>query len=129
MDKRLIDADKLLAHINSIRNDHIEKRNEGDECDRFANDAVADWLFILSNDIEKGIFDPDPIPLPTIKPGDKVRHKDRKMKYLGIGNVLEISASGQRVRVEWPNYDKKRSMWEPYPAYYRLDKLEVISHD
>jgi|GEM_PF-3421243 len=93
-------------------------------------------LIVVGYDQEtKDIFvlhdekDPGPIPLPTIKPGDKVRHKDRKMKYLGIGNVLEISASGQRVRVEWPNYDKKRSMWEPYPAYYRLDKLEVVESD
>lgn len=76
MDKRLIDADRFLTYINSIRNAHIEKRNEGDECDQFANDAVIDWLFLISNDIEKGIFDAysDPIPLPTINPGDKVRH-------------------------------------------------------
>lgn len=117
---RLIDADKLLAHINSIRNDHIEKRNEGDECDRFANDAVADWLFILSNDIEKGIFDPDPAPVPTIKPGDKVVITDAMNEYfIGTKAIVEkisksapYSAKLKGIHGEWP-----------------LSSLEVISHD
>lgn len=117
MDKRLIDADKLLAHINSIRNDHIEKRNEGDECDRFANDAVTDWLFILSNDIEKGIFDPDPIPLPTIKPEDWVYHTKFKAK----GQVKRISESGKRAYVIWIN--------GAAPSFVDLKSLEVVSHD
>lgn len=29
----------------------------------------------LADEITNGVYDPDPIPLPTIKPGDKVRHQ------------------------------------------------------
>ena len=54
----------LLDRINTIRNAHIEKRNEGDECDQFANEAVADWLGIIHEEIESGAFD---IPLIGIE--------------------------------------------------------------
>jgi len=47
----------LLDRINTIRNAHIEKRNEGDECDQFANEAVADWLWVIQEEIQSGIFD------------------------------------------------------------------------
>jgi hypothetical protein len=47
----------LLDHINAIRNAHIEKRNDGDECDQFANEAVADWLWAIQEQIQSGAFD------------------------------------------------------------------------
>jgi len=47
----------LLDRINTIRNAHIEKRNEGDECDQFANEAVADWLWAIQDEIQSGAFD------------------------------------------------------------------------
>lgn len=50
---------ELLGYINNIRNEHIERRNEGDEYDQFANDAVADWLGIIYEHIQSGAFDAD----------------------------------------------------------------------
>ena len=50
----------LLDRINTIRNAHIEKRNEGDECDQFANEAVADWLWAIQDEIQSGAFDAEP---------------------------------------------------------------------
>lgn len=119
MDKpRLIDADRFLAYVNSIRNAHIEKRNEGDECDQFANDAVIDWLFIISNDIEKGVFDySDPIPLPTIKPGDKVRIIDFTNKsFIGCEAIVE------RIVEAPPGCAKLKDI----AGYWLLSNLEVV---
>ncbi|NGP59998.1 hypothetical protein FLT15_17805 [Paenibacillus thiaminolyticus] len=58
------------------------------------------------------------------KPGVKVRHK--RLKYYGVGEIMEIAATGKRARVKWQNYDHKEFAWDPYPAYYRLDLLEVV---
>lgn len=87
-------------------------------------------LIVVGYDQEtKDIFvlhdekDPDPIPLPTIKPGDKVRHKD--LPHRGIGVVKEVSASGKRVKV----YFEKTEVGYGISAYYRPDKLEVVSCD
>ncbi|MFW5438852.1 hypothetical protein [Paenibacillus apiarius] len=58
------------------------------------------------------------------RPGVKVRHK--RYKLYGVGNILEIAASGNRARVEWADYDKQKLHWQPYSAYYRLALLEVV---
>lgn len=50
MDKRLIDADKLL-----------DKARVGGNITTYSE--ISEW-------VESGILAPDPIPLPTIKPGD-----------------------------------------------------------
>lgn len=62
--------------------------------------------------------DHDPIPLPTIKPGDRVNHK--KHKNFKNGLVVTISKSGKRAYVSWTGYGA---------VTYPLTSLEVISHD
>ncbi|AYB47147.1 DUF3850 domain-containing protein [Paenibacillus lautus] len=54
-------------------------------------------------------------PVPTIKPGDKVRHK--RFKTLPTGIVRSISESGKRALVKWDDYNS---------AYYELINLEVV---
>lgn len=60
MDKRLIDADKLLEWI---------KENKWHYFDS------PEVLEAIEDMVESGGFDPDPIP-PTIKQGDKVKHPE-----------------------------------------------------
>lgn len=72
MDKpRLIDADKILWEL----------AQQG-----FMTDD-------LKRKMEEGEFDPDPIPLPTIKPGDKVRHKDSPSWGMGVVTHTQHKAS------------------------------------
>lgn len=61
MDKRLIDADKLLEWLEN-----------SEEADKFWTTTVPpiEKHDLIKDAINEGKFDPDPIPLPTIKPGD-----------------------------------------------------------
>jgi|GEM_PF-4283510 len=71
---KLIDAEKLKMWI--LQNDAAEAFMESvDSSDAFSNLCFA---------IDNGAFDPDNPPVPTIKPGDKVRHP-----YYGIGEVFD----------------------------------------
>lgn len=78
---RMVDADKLLAWA------------EGKDAVRFPREdfAYADGrstiLTLLKHGVESGEFDPDPIPLPTIKPGDKV--VSTRNPGFGAGTVVE----------------------------------------
>lgn len=56
---------------------------------------------------------------PTVKAGDKVRHKKRT--DYGIGNVREISKSGKRAYVHWDKPDVLFS----FSAYYDLGSLKT----
>jgi len=64
MDKRLIDADKLLEWL-----------EKSEEADKFWTTTVPplEKFDLIEDAINEGKFDPDPAPVPTIKPGDKVR--------------------------------------------------------
>lgn len=95
------------------------------------SEKLYDWLYSnghheICEEIRlyegAGTFDPTPVQ-PDIKPGDKVKHKD--YKHYGIGIVDEVAKSGLRAHCHFPDYDQRRSNWEPR-GYYRLDKLEVI---
>lgn len=90
---KLIDADKLL-----------DKARVGGNVTTYSE--LVEW-------IEKGLLAPDPIPLPTIKPGDKVRHKEYPASK---GIVEEVFISAQ------VNFDDARTD-------YRLIDLEVISDE
>lgn len=77
---KLIDADKLLKWLEeSESNWYSRKYGEYGEGHVKAYSNVADA-------VESGDFDPDTPPVPTIKPGDKVRHK-----IYGIGELIWIS--------------------------------------
>ncbi|ASA20930.1 hypothetical protein [Paenibacillus donghaensis] len=114
----MLDKPKLISWLRNYQC-HVWNDEEND-----LNEGKGVVLEALIQEIESSTFDPTPVQPDTPKPGDKVKH--RKMKHLGIGNVLEIAKSGERAYVDWPNYDKSKVNWAPTPAYYRLDKLEVI---
>jgi len=74
MNKQPICAEKLLKWIES------DKRAEAFWIDGLDSTVAFDNL---SDAIDAGELAPDPLPLPTIKPGDKVRHSD-----LGLVRVM-----------------------------------------
>lgn len=113
---KLIDADKLLEWCDS---EEAAPLWEGE-------DGLLKYG-LLTDAIERMSADPTPVQ-PDIKPGDKVIHRDKRYEHYGVGIVKEIAKSGKQAYVEWPNYDKQHfKVWgPPTPAYYRLDKLEVI---
>ncbi|MDR0269621.1 DUF3553 domain-containing protein [Paenibacillus sp.] len=77
--EHFISSDKLLAWIESeLTKEYPESVNQ-------YVDGRETVLEILKHRIEQRIFEPDHITLPTLKPGDKVRHKENKA--WGIGNV------------------------------------------
>lgn len=76
---KLIDADKVQSWIDV----EFEKKFPGDYYG-YA-DGRQTILDKLEMEINNGTFDPDPIPLPTIKPGDKVTHSN-----LGNVRVMEL---------------------------------------
>lgn len=89
-------------------------------------DSVAQYvdgretvLEILRHRIEQGVFSPDLIPLPTIKPGDKVVITDAmNPAFIGTKAIVEkISKSAP--------FSAKL---EGFAGYWPLSSLEV-SHD
>lgn len=114
MDKRLIDAEKLLEWLEreEIKN-YWMKDAEGA--------AKARVLSALSREVIEGTFDPDPIPLPTIKPGDKVRHKANNDRTTGV--VRSVSLCGQGALVSWYCGEDEKFRTEE-----KVSDLEV-SHD
>ncbi|MNW44600.1 hypothetical protein D3C74_218380 [compost metagenome] len=89
MDKRLIDAEKLLTDLRdkkkSLRESLNFAKREGET--KWADELREQMqiLTLIIDGVERGGYDPDPIPLPTIKPGDTVRHEER-----GEGVVKEV---------------------------------------
>ncbi|MNH86336.1 hypothetical protein D3C73_387910 [compost metagenome] len=77
MSGKLIDADKLLEYLNG-------------NPDGYISDVCYEGL---KERIERGDFASDPIPLPTIKPGDKVRHKDSPSWGMGVVTHTQHKAS------------------------------------
>jgi len=101
---RIIDADKQLEWMDK---------------NYYRYETKNDFFEGISEAIKRGLFDPDPIPLPTIKPGDKVVITDA-MNYYFIGTkaiVENISASS-------PYSAKLKGIHGDWP----LSSLEV-SHD
>lgn len=82
MDKRLIDG--LITDMKLKAAKIAKERDETADADRFMYlDGKESVLRYYITELESGKFS-DPIPLPTIKPGDKVRHG-----YYGLGKVQE----------------------------------------
>lgn len=102
---KLIDADKLEGRLIDLINKYDGKNDR-----EFGR--MSAWTEIL-NEVLDGEFDPDHIPLPTIKPGEKVRHKEYPASK---GIVEEVFISAQ------VNFDDARTD-------YRLIDLEVISDE
>jgi hypothetical protein len=93
-------------------------------------DKLYDWLYgngyhEICEEIRlregAGSFSPTPPVQPDMKRGDKVRHTDLKKRGPGIVTLV----MGQKAQV----YFEKTEIGQPVQAYYRLDKLEVITDD
>ncbi|MFK4167224.1 hypothetical protein [Paenibacillus lautus] len=89
---KLIDKDQILKWLeDEFRNYPAEHMgNYG---------AGQDMLDMVATKIESGAFDYTP-PVPTIKPGDKVKHK---LNWFGIGEVQKIR--GRKAYVTFAGYD------------------------
>lgn len=72
---KLIDADNLLADLKdkkkSLRESLNYAKREGET--KWADELREQMqiLTLIIDGVERGGYDPDPTPLPTIKPGDK----------------------------------------------------------
>lgn len=99
MDKRLIDADKQLEWMDK---------------NYYRYETKNDFFEGISEAIKRGLFDHDPIPLPTIKPGNKVRHV-----HFGEGRVELITTI--KADVYFPDSFER--------VLLDISDLEVISHD
>lgn len=70
---------------------------------------------------ELGLFDPDTPPVPTIKPGDKVRSFSKP--GLGIGIVVDPKEEGL---YEFSNRTWVRFGEDDLPLHTRTSDLEVV---
>jgi len=113
MDKqpRMIDADKAIKMIDEAIKNSIMNSDEGTN-PWFRGELNG--LGFAKAIILSGQCDPDPIPLPTIKPGDRVRHTVH-----GIGSVR--SEPEECVEV---NFDEV-----PYLLHKYISSLEVIPNE
>lgn len=95
---KLIDADKLLERLKKEAKFCIkEKFNEKNTRFYLGRETVLTDIIKL---IESDAFDPDPIPLPTIKQYDAVRHPD-----YGEGFIKNIEGKDSWVSFKSLDYD------------------------
>ncbi|KWX71603.1 hypothetical protein AMQ84_27155 [Paenibacillus riograndensis] len=120
---RLIDSDKIITEMEERVQALLRDPDPTYDVHPVVN-ALCNYIDRLKSD--RYLPDPTPPVQPDIKPGDEVRHIDHK--HYGIGIVEEVAKSGLRAYCNFPNYDQRRLSWEPR-AYYRLDKLEVITDE
>lgn len=96
--EKLISADKLLKCLKKELGFCIkEKFNEKNSRFHLGRETV---LTDIIRQIESGTFNPDPVP--TIKPGDKVRYLARDF---GIGVVMGVYG-GETVNVQFSDLYK-----------------------
>jgi len=100
----MISKSKLLEWLEETKQEPVS------EDIKFALECVKDAM-------GKGMFNPDPIPLPTLKPGDSVYHK----RFKSSGTVKRISKSGKRAYVIWND--------GYMPSYCDLNSLELIAKE
>ncbi|RRJ62426.1 hypothetical protein EHV15_05275 [Paenibacillus oralis] len=106
--------DELITDMKSKAAKIARERDETTDADRFMYlDGKESVLRYYITELESGKFS-DPIPLPTIKPKDWVRHRSIRTK----GFVIETSDIGALIY-----WETGQRSWYPY------DYLEVISHD
>ncbi|MCM3704025.1 hypothetical protein [Paenibacillus macerans] len=99
---KLIDADKLIDSLSKTVDEYAGHN------DLYVRGTVDRCMWVIDH-IEEGDFAPDPIPLPTIKPGDKVKHIELgEVRVMGLC-MISVLKDGQE-----------------YDVYF--DDLEV-SHD
>ncbi|WP_160037302.1 DUF3553 domain-containing protein [Paenibacillus sp. USDA918EY] len=118
---KLIDANKVIEDIERRMHELLQDREA--DYDRFpVINALENFVGRLKSDM----YAPDPITLPPLKPGDKVRHKDHEQ--WGIGKVLELSKSKKSAecRFEYTTTGTLGTFRRFEQAFYRLDKLELV---
>ncbi|WFB57491.1 hypothetical protein [Paenibacillus sp. BR1-192] len=99
---KLIDRNKILSdlmrHIDSLNNDMNYAMHEGEESWAAEISNKIELLQLFVDAIMAGAYKPDTVP--TIKPGDKVKHK---LNWFGIGEVQKIR--GRKAYVTFAGYD------------------------
>jgi hypothetical protein len=107
--KQLIDKETFVDFLKS----EINNWNGSDMYARVRVDCLQ-WVIdrIENNNAQVGLIDTPPVP--TIKPGDKVRHKEREMKN---GMVILVSQNGEYVDVSWTGISS---------VTYPITELEVM---
>ncbi|MFJ2042220.1 hypothetical protein ACIOBL_01380 [Paenibacillus taichungensis] len=111
-----IDADKLLLWMATAYDDGSDDRYEK---------GKKDMKTMVEALIHQGHFDQNKTD-GKLKPGDSIKHIEPKMKTYGIGVVLEISKSGERALIDWPNYEEEKLPWQPTRSYFRIDRLMLV---
>jgi hypothetical protein len=102
---KLIDENKLLEWINTMYNKKLP-----DELKEY-RDGRQVVLDLLEIQIKSGRFAPDTPPVPTIKPGDKVRHVGTGT----AGKVAQVTEVG--AFVHWSTGQR---------SWYPFSYLEVV---
>lgn len=73
MDNDLLSKSKLIDWLEEkIESYFLAYHNSHSDYDQGREDSYHEVI----ESVRSGLFDPDPIPLPTIKPGDKATHSD-----------------------------------------------------
>ena len=116
---RIIDADKLLEWL-EVDMRAIEFWRGGEGVEAFDN---------LTDAINNGEFEPDPIPLPTIKPGDIIA--DLLFAFINqdtdCPHDFEIQAVEEAVNYLRNNYQSDK--YNPQLFENHLKQMLEVSHD
>ncbi|MGM1048380.1 MAG: hypothetical protein ACQEXX_19885 [Bacillota bacterium] len=76
---KITDTEKLIAHMDKFIDKLKTERDSQPTPERRLHlDGMVSGLAKYHNLLLAGAFDADPTPMPTIKPGDKVKHKKYK---------------------------------------------------
>lgn len=112
---KLIDETKLLKAVFEEKSRHERARDRLEIDHKYweFHEGSVTTLEWLEKKIEKGMFAPDTTPVPTIKPGDKVRHDD-----WGDGVVYDLDEDDSAIAIV--DFDDEGLM------SIHCDELEVV---
>lgn len=107
-----MDKQKVSEYLKQVEVDYLLSASDFDR-------GIIYQVRRIQEALDRGEF--DPTPSPTIKPGDKVRHKTNNKRHTGF--VRFISLCGRGAIVMWSESE------EVFTREESIFDLEVISHD